>query len=87
MELIASENFTSKSVMECLGSILTNKYSEGQSGARYYGGCEHIDEVENLCKERALSAYKLDVNEWGVNVQPYLEVLLMAVYTGLLKPT
>ena len=42
--------------MECLGSVLTNKYSEGQSGARYYGGCEHIDEVENLCKERALSA-------------------------------
>ena len=53
LELIASENFTSKSVMECLGSVLTNKYSEGQSGNRYYGGCEHIDEVENLCKERA----------------------------------
>tara|TARA_B100000963_G_scaffold359925_1_gene388794 strand:+ start:451 stop:1773 length:1323 start_codon:yes stop_codon:yes gene_type:complete len=87
LELIASENFTSKSVIECLGSILTNKYSEGQSGARYYGGCEHIDEVENLCKERALSAYRLDSKKWGVNVQPYSgSPANMAVYTGLLKP-
>ena len=52
LELIASENFTSKSVMECLGSVLTNKYSEGQAGSRYYGGCQHIDEVERLCKEK-----------------------------------
>lgn len=87
LELIASENFTSKSVMECLGSVLTNKYSEGQIGNRYYGGCEHIDEVENLCKERALSAYKLDSSKWGVNVQPYSgSPSNMAVYTGLLKP-
>ena len=71
--------------MECLGSVLTNKYSEGQSGARYYGGCEHIDEVENLCKERALSAYRLE-SSWGVNVQPYSgSPADMAVYTGLLK--
>ena len=54
LELIASENFTSKAVMECNGSILTNKYSEGQSGNRYYGGCEYIDKIENLCKSRAL---------------------------------
>ena len=60
LELIASENFTSRSVMECLGSVLTNKYSEGQAGARYYGGCEHIDEVEQLCKERALNLFKLN---------------------------
>ena len=60
LELIASENFTSKAVMSCVGSVLTIKYSEGQAGNRYYGGCEHIDEIENLCKERALKAYNLD---------------------------
>ena len=87
LELIASENFTSASVMECLGSVLTNKYSEGQIGARYYGGCEHIDEVEQLCKERALAAYSLNCNEWRVNVQPYSgSPANMAVYLGLLKP-
>merc|ERR1719216_409809 len=56
IELIASENFTSRAVMECLGSALTNKYSEGQPGARYYGGNEVIDKIENLCKSRALKA-------------------------------
>ena len=64
LELIASENFTSKAVMECNGSVLTNKYSEGQAGNRYYGGCQVIDEVENLCKDRALSAYRLNKREW-----------------------
>ncbi len=54
IELIASENFTSRAVMECLGSCLTNKYSEGQPGGRYYGGNEVIDKIENLCKSRAL---------------------------------
>ena len=57
LELIASENFTSKAVMECLGSILTNKYSEGLPGQRYYGGCEIVDEVEKLCQDRALEAF------------------------------
>ena len=55
IELIASENFTSKAVMECLGSCMTNKYSEGLPGARYYGGNEYVDELENLCRTRALS--------------------------------
>ena len=87
LELIASENFTSKSVMECLGSVLTNKYSEGQSGNRYYGGCQFIDQVENLCKERALNAYRLKKSEWSVNVQPYSgSPANMAVYTALLNP-
>ena len=87
LELIASENFTSKAVMSCVGSVLTNKYSEGQPGNRYYGGCEHIDEVELLCKERALKAYNLDSNKWDVNVQPYSgSPANMAVYTGLLRP-
>jgi glycine hydroxymethyltransferase len=71
IELIASENFTSRAVMEALGSPLTNKYSEGQPGARYYGGNEVIDQVELLCKSRALAAYGLNPQEWGVNVQPY----------------
>jgi len=57
LELIASENFTSKAVMQCLGSALTNKYSEGYPGKRYYGGNEFIDQVEDLCRNRALEAY------------------------------
>lgn len=55
IELIASENFTSQPVMEALGSCMTNKYSEGQPGARYYGGNENIDRMENLCRDRALA--------------------------------
>jgi len=87
LELIASENFTSKAVMDCLGSCLTNKYSEGLPGARYYGGNEFIDQVENLCITRALVAYRLDPVQWGVNVQPYSgSPANFAVYTGLLRP-
>ena len=87
IELIASENFTSKAVMECLGSVLTNKYSEGNVGHRYYGGNEVIDEIETLCCFRALSAFKLDTNTWHVNVQPYSgSPANFAVYTALLKP-
>jgi len=71
LELIASENFTAKAVMECLGSALTNKYAEGYPGKRYYGGSEIVDQVEQLCIDRALKAYGLDPEKWGVNVQPY----------------
>ena len=60
IELIASENFTSPSVLECLGSILTNKYSEGLPGRRYYGGNEFIDEIENCCRDRAIETFSLD---------------------------
>ena len=67
--LIASENFTSKAVLDGLGSVLSNKYSEGYPGARYYGGNENIDQVEILCQQRALEAFHLDPDEWGVNVQ------------------
>jgi glycine/serine hydroxymethyltransferase len=52
-------------------SHFTNKYSEGLAGARYYGGNEHIDEMERLCMSRALQAFRVDDKEWGVNVQPY----------------
>lgn len=87
IELIASENFTSRPVMEALGSCLTNKYSEGQPGARYYGGNENIDRIELLCKARALAAYRLDPEHWGVNVQPYSgSPANFAVYTALLNP-
>merc|ERR1719503_230076 len=87
IELIASENFTSKACLEALGSILTNKYSEGQPHARYYGGNEVIDKVEDLCKARALTAFGLDEKEWGVNVQPYSgSPANFAVYTALLPP-
>jgi glycine hydroxymethyltransferase len=87
IELIASENFTSPAVMECLGSCLTNKYSEGYPGARYYGGTEVIDEIERLCQKRAIETFNIDERFWGVNVQPYSgSPANMAVYTGLLKP-
>mgnify|MGYP000361132571 CR=1 FL=1 len=66
-----AQNFTSRAVMEALGSCLTNKYSEGLPGARYYGGNEYIDQIENLCISRALKAFGLDPAIWGVNVQPY----------------
>lgn len=73
--------------MECLGSALTNKYSEGLPHARYYGGNEYIDQVEELCQKRALSAYRLDPSKWGVNVQPYSgSPANFAVYTALLRP-
>src|SRR3712207_118267 len=57
IELIASENFTYSYVLDCLGSCLTNKYSEGYPGVRYYGGNEYIDQIENLAKQRSLAAY------------------------------
>ena len=66
LELIASENYTSRSVMEAMGSILTNKYSEGLPGKRYYGGNQCIDKIENPCIQRCLEAFNLDPNEWGV---------------------
>eukprot|EP00565_Helicotheca_tamesis_P007600 CAMPEP_0185731896 /NCGR_PEP_ID=MMETSP1171-20130828/14234_1 /TAXON_ID=374046 /ORGANISM="Helicotheca tamensis, Strain CCMP826" /LENGTH=468 /DNA_ID=CAMNT_0028401255 /DNA_START=8 /DNA_END=1414 /DNA_ORIENTATION=+ len=87
LELIASENFTSRAVMDCLGSALTNKYSEGLPHARYYGGNEVIDQIESLCQKRALEAYGLDPEKWGVNVQPYSgSPANFAVYTALLRP-
>merc|ERR1711973_96684 len=87
LEMIASENFTSTSVLDCLGSCFTNKYSEGKVNARYYGGNQFIDEMEILCQKRALEAYRLDDKEWGVNVQPYSgSPANFAVFTGLLNP-
>ena len=69
INLIASENYVSKDVLKALGSELTNKYAEGYSAMRYYGGNEYIDQLENLCKERALKLFGLDPTKWAVNVQ------------------
>ncbi|CAJ2503069.1 Uu.00g104630.m01.CDS01 [Anthostomella pinea] len=70
INLIPSENFTSQAVLDALGSVMQNKYSEGYPGARYYAGNEFIDQAERLCQQRALEAFGLDEKEWGVNVQP-----------------
>ncbi|XP_028395978.1 serine hydroxymethyltransferase, mitochondrial-like [Dendronephthya gigantea] len=87
LELIASENFCSRAALEALGSCLNNKYSEGYPGQRYYGGNKYIDKIELLVQERALKAFNLDPEKWGVNVQPYSgSPANFAVYTGLLKP-
>ena len=87
IELIASENFVSRAVLQALGSCMTNKYSEGQPGARYYGGNKFIDDMEVLCQNRALQLFGLDKAQWGVNVQPYSgSPANFAVYTALLKP-
>ena len=87
IELIASENFASAAVREALGSCLTNKYSEGLPGARYYAGNVHIDAIEELCQKRALELFGLSPDEWGVNVQPYSgSPANFAAFTALLQP-
>ncbi|KAF8632856.1 hypothetical protein AX17_004704 [Amanita inopinata Kibby_2008] len=87
LELIASENLTSRATMEANGSILTNKYSEGLPSARYYGGNEYIDELEVLCRKRALEAFHLDSAKWGVNVQSYSgSTANFAALTALIQP-
>ena len=83
IELIASENFTSRAVMEAMGSPLTNKYAEGYPGARYYGGCEYVDIVEQLAIDRAKKLFGAE----HANVQPHSgSQANVAVYLALLKP-
>jgi glycine hydroxymethyltransferase len=83
IELIASENFVSKAVMAAMGSPLTNKYAEGYPGKRYYGGCEYVDIVENLARDRAMELFGCTY----ANVQPHSGAQAnMAVYFALLKP-
>ena len=83
IELIASENIVSESVMSAMGSVLTNKYAEGYPAHRYYGGCEYVDEVENLAIERAKKLFGCD----HVNVQPHSGANAnFAVYFAVLNP-
>jgi len=85
--LIASENIVSQDVLDALGSELTNKYAEGYAHARYYGGNEVIDQVEDLCIARALETFKLSKSKWHVNVQPLSgSPANLAVYSALLTP-
>ena len=83
LELIASENFASPAVIAAMGSVLTNKYAEGLPGKRYYGGCQHVDEVESLCIERAKQLFGAD----AANVQPHSGAQAnLAVELAFLKP-
>lgn len=83
LELIASENFVSQAVLEALGSVLTNKYAEGYPGKRYYGGCEFVDQSENLARDRMCELFGAD----HANVQPHAgSQANMAAYFALLKP-
>lgn len=83
LELIASENYASKAVMEATGSVLTNKYAEGYPGKRYYGGCEFVDVAENLARDRAKELFGADY----ANVQPHSgSQANMGVYFAALKP-
>ncbi len=80
-------SFLSRAALEAQGSCLSNKYSEGYPGQRYYGGTEVIDKVERLCQKRALEAYRLDPERWGVNVQPLSgSPANFAAYTSVLAP-
>ncbi|HAX23988.1 MAG TPA: serine hydroxymethyltransferase, partial [Chloroflexi bacterium] len=83
IELIASENFTSAAVMEAVGSVLTNKYAEGLPGKRYYGGCEFVDQAENLAIDRARQLF----GAFHANVQPHSGASAnLAAYLSVLKP-
>merc|ERR1711998_4390 len=83
IELIASENIVSKAVLEAQGSVLTNKYAEGYSGRRYYGGCEYVDIAENLAIERAKQLFNCS---WA-NVQPHSGAQAnQGVFLSLLQP-
>ena len=83
LEMIASENYTSSAVMQAVGSVLTNKYAEGYPGRRYYGGCEHVDVVENLARDRAKQLFGAE----HANVQPHSgSQANQAVYVTLLEP-
>ncbi|KAI9860175.1 MAG: Serine hydroxymethyltransferase, cytosolic [Trichoglossum hirsutum] len=85
--LIASENFTSRAVFDALGSPMSNKYSEGYPGARYYGGNQHIDVIELTCQSRALQAFGLDPAKWGVNVQTLSgSPANLQVYQAIMRP-
>jgi glycine hydroxymethyltransferase len=87
LEMIPSENFVSDAVKEAVGSVLMNKYSEGQPFKRYYQGNQFIDQIESLVEKRALQAFGLSEDDWHVNVQPITgSIANFAVYAALLNP-
>jgi glycine hydroxymethyltransferase len=87
LDLIASENIVSPDILQAVGSPLTNKYSEGYPGKRYYPGNIFYDQIENIARERALKLFHLNPKIWDVNVQPYSgSPANLAVYTALLEP-
>jgi glycine hydroxymethyltransferase len=87
MNLIPSENHCSKAVLQALGSVMNSKYSEGYPYNRYYGGVEFCDLAESLCQKRALEAFNLDPQQWGVNVQALSgSPANFYVYSALLNP-
>lgn len=87
IELIASENYTSPAVMTAQGSQLTNKYAEGYPGRRYYGGCEFVDQAEQLAIDRVKRLFGADVHGWGANVQPHSGAQANeAVFMATMKP-
>src|SRR3989344_2066148 len=85
--MIPSENFTSVDIQKAVGSPLTNKYSEGYAGKRYYPGNEFVDTIENLAIERGLKVFGLDPAEWGLNVQPHSgSPANIEIYSALMEP-
>src|SRR3954469_17092111 len=83
LEMIASENFVPQAILDCQGSVLTNKYAEGYPGRRYYGGCEYVDVVEQLAIDRAKEVFGAD----HANVQPHAGAQTnAAVYHALIQP-
>jgi glycine hydroxymethyltransferase len=83
LELIASENYTSAAVLEAVGTVLTNKYAEGYPGRRYYGGCEYVDVIESLARDRACKLFGAE----HANVQPHAgSQANMSVYMSILQP-
>ena len=83
---LPQQNLASRAVVEAISCCFGNKYAEGYPGKRYYAGNEFCDEIEELCQKRALEAFRLDPEKWGVNVQPLSGELSLGIFPVLLHP-